>query len=430
MGRRGLFRGSAALAAALGLPLSFAFRRTARAAGFGALVPDPDGILDLPEGFSYKVLEAKGDAMDDGYLVPGRPDAMGAFAGPGGTVILMRNHENSPGDLANGPYDVGQLPPPEAYDPLAMGGVSRVVVDGETFARVSSNLVLCGTTRNCAGGLSPWGWLSCEENMDDDHGYVFLCSTDAEAVAAPERIVAYGRCNHEAACVDPATNVAYLTEDRDDSCLYRFVPDAKGEPFVGQLQALKVVDENMYATTLMEIGELVDVAWIDIDEPDPEADTLRAEAQSKGAAIVVRGEGVWFHEGAVYVCSTSGGPIGAGQIFRLIDGDSPTLELIAHAEDKDVLEKPDNICVAPWGEVFIAEDGDGNNFIRGLTEDGEIFDFARNALSDSELCGVCFSPDGRALFVNIQNDGLTLVITGPFPEDMGETTTGGDETGG
>ena len=77
-------------------------------------------------------------------------------------------------------------------------------------------------------------------------------------------------------------------------------------------------------------------------------------------AIVVRGEGVWFHEGAVYVCSTSGGPIGAGQIFRLIDGDSPTLELIAHAEDKDVLEKPDNICVAPWGEVFIAEDGDGN----------------------------------------------------------------------
>jgi len=32
---------------------------------------------------------------------------------------------------------------------------------------------------------------------------------------------------------------------------------------------------------------------------------------------------------------------------------------------------------------------------------------------------VCLSPDGRALFVNMQGDGMTLVITGPFQQYTG-----------
>ena len=433
--RRGFVRGGAA--AALGLPLSFAFRGRARAAGFGPLVADPAGILDLPAGFSYAIVDKRGAPMDDGYRVPGRPDAMGAFPGPDGTVILMRNHEVSALEGINGPYMPGQEPPPEAYDPAGMGGVTRVVLDGRSFARISSNLVLCGTVRNCAGGVSPWGWLSCEETDSAGHGYVFLCPTDAATVQPPRRIVGYGRCNHEAACVDPATSVAYLTEDRGDSCLYRFVPASPEDPFTGTLQALVIEGAPGFATTEMAVGEVAPVAWVDIDEPDPAGDTLRVEAQGKGAAIFVRGEGIWFHEGAVYVCSTSGGPAGAGQIFRLVDGDEPTLELLARSEDKAVLEKPDNICVASWGDVYMAEDGDEDNFIRVLTPRGEVFDFARNAMSTSELAGVCFSPDERALFVNIQSDGLTVVITGPFPgveepepETSGGETSGGGETGG
>jgi secreted PhoX family phosphatase len=31
-----------------------------------------------------------------------------------------------------------------------------------------------------------------------------------------------------------------------------------------------------------------------------------------------------------------------------------------------------------------------------------------------EFCGACFSPDGTTLFVNIQQPGLTLAITGPW----------------
>ncbi|EDM80196.1 hypothetical protein PPSIR1_36137 [Plesiocystis pacifica SIR-1] len=428
-GRRKFLISGGATTLALSLATLSSQRKAAARGRWGALIEDPDGILDLPEGFSYSILETEGDPMDDGYVVPERPDGMACFEGPDDTIILMRNHENG---ISGGPYTGDQTPPPEAYDPGGEGGVTRVVMDANTFERISSNLVLVGSIRNCAGGPSPWGWLSCEETVEINegirHGYTFVCPIDAETVQAPQIVEGYGRYNHEAVAIDPSNNYAYLTEDRADSALYRFVPDAMAEPFVGTLQALKVVGQDEFQTSGMSVGDVLDIEWVDIDEPDPDEDTVRDEAHGKGAAYIVRGEGIWFFEGQVYIASTSGGPIFGGQIFRLIDGDSPTLELVVQSEDFNVLDGPDNITVAPWGELFIAEDGDGEQYIRWVTEQGEVCDFARNALSDSEFAGVCFSPDGRALFVNIQEQGLTLVVTGPFGEGgSGEEDTG-DET--
>lgn len=384
---------------------------------FGPLQADPQGVLDLPPGFQYRILETAGAPMDDGLVVPGKPDGMACFAGPAGTLILMRNHEVSFGDTANGPYPPGVGPVPEAYDPGAMGGVTRLVLDATSFDRISSNLVLAGTTRNCAGGVSPWGWLSCEESFDDNHGYVFLCPTDAASVQPAQRLTTYGRFNHEAATVDPATNIAYMTEDRPDGCLYRFVPDPGETTAAGRLQALKIAGAFVFDTSNGFDGSQ-SVEWVDIDTPDPINDAVRFEAQSKGAAIIRRGEGIWFDGGFVYICATTGGPAFLGQVLRLsTDPASQSLELISQSPNPGNLDKPDNITVAPGGDIFVAEDGDNDQFIRALTVvDGRlaISDFARNALSGSEMAGVCFSPDKRAMFVNIQREGLTLAITGPF----------------
>lgn len=391
---------------------------------------DSQGILELADGFTYEILERAGDEMDDGYLVPGRPDGMACFTAADGSYVLMRNHENGIG-APGGAYPPGVEPPPEAYNPEATGGVTRLVLDPVTLERRSSNLVLTGTVRNCAGGPSPWGWLSCEESVEPSHGYVFLCPDDATGVQEPQRIVGYGRFNHEAAAIDPSTNVCYLTEDRGDSCLYRFVPGDPDTPFEGRLEALRVVGSDRYPTTGLREGQILNVEWVPIDEPDPEEDTVRVEAQSKGAAIFVRGEGIWFHEGAVYICCTAGGPINAGQIFRLIDGDEQgMLELVATTDDASVLQMPDNITLAPWGDIYVAEDGGPTNHIRMIDRDGQVATLARNVGSGSEFAGVCFSPKGDALFVNIQADGLTLVIRGPFVPD-GDTggTSGGDDTG-
>jgi secreted PhoX family phosphatase len=64
--------------------------------------------------------------------------------------------------------------------------------------------------------------------------------------------------------------------------------------------------------------------------------------------------------------------------------------------------------------LILCEDGGGEQFLRGLTQQGEIFDFALNVLNGSEFAGATFSPDGETLFVNIQTPGITLAIWGPW----------------
>ena len=88
---------------------------------------------------------------------------------------------------------------------------------------------------------------------------------------------------------------------------------------------------------------------------------------------------------------------------------------------------PDNICVSPRGGLVLCEDGDGEDFVRGLTTDGEIFPFARNNVvlngernglagdfRDREFAGATYSPDGRWLFFNAQTPGITFAVTGPW----------------
>lgn len=375
--------------------------------GLGPLVLDPDELLDLPEGFSYVVLERSGDVMSDGHAVGARPDGMACFYGPGGTWILLRNHE----------LDAGAAAVPEvAYDPNQLGGVTRLVIDRETLERKSSNWVLVGTSRNCAGGPSPWGWLSCEETTSPNHGYVFLCDPEASSAREPQRAPSLGRFKHEAVGVDPETNIIYLTEDEKTSCLYRHVPT--DGPFVGRLEALRIPGEDGKDLGLgLRVGDQFEVDWVPVDDPESSDPTPFEQASEHGAAIINRGEGLWFSDGSVFFVSTAGGPAGRGQVFRLDPTEAGgTLTLIAQAEADDVLVNPDNITVAPNGDIFVVEDNDGPNHIRCIGQDGKVETFARNARDGGtgELCGVCFSPDGAVMFVNMQEEGLTLAITGPF----------------
>jgi uncharacterized protein len=399
------------LQAALGVSASLVARP---AAAMQPLVRDPRGILDLPPGFSYRVISRSGRTMQDGYRVPGHNDAMGVFEASG-QIVLMRNHEVAPGEAISGPYLPGRAAPPEAYDPEAYGGVTRLVLDRDKLEVVREELALCGTHWNCAGGLSPWGWLSCEEIFVPKHGYVFLVPHAARGLTKAQAIPAYGRFRHEAATVDPQTLIAYLTEDREDAAFYRFVPRSRATPFEGKLQALRVRDAPAFDTARLKLGERVRIDWVDVREPDPTEDNVRLQARANGAASFARTEGLWLDGPELFICATAGGPIGRGQILRVRHaGPEPELSVVADSEDAATLDMPDNITVAPSGELFVAEDGLQGNWLRRVTRDGVVSDFARNALSTSELSGPCFTPDGRTMFVNVQHDGLTLAIRGPF----------------
>lgn len=369
-------------------------------------------LLELLEGFSCQVVQRAGEAMSDGYLAPRLPDGMACMRLADGRLAVMRNHEiDTVVGAGNGPR------PPDAlcYDPRYGGGVSRLVFDAKGETLLSSNLVLAGTSRNCSSGPSPFGYLTCEETTSANHGYVFLCDPEADSLQPPRRIPGYGRFRHEAAVVDPATHIAYLTEDQPDSAFYRFVPDAKDSPFVGRLQALAVRSAPGTDTALAATGTRYDVTWVDIKDPAPATDSVRRQAFAAGAARIVRGEGIWLQAGRVYFTATTGGPIGRGQIFAL-DIAAQTLTVIAASTHPEALDMPDNLTASPDGLLFIAEDGHDGNYIRYLDTRGEPQAFARNVLSLGEFAGPCFTPKGDRLFINMQFDGLTLAIRGPFSD--------------
>ena len=407
--RHFLGAGAGALAAAGGLAWLYQPRKIG--APLGDLISDSNGMLDLPPGFSYQVLQRVGDRMTDGFNVPGAPDAMACFAGDDDSWVVMRNHEiheGSPVDATLGFAD------------NRGGGVTRLVVDRESGVLRSSNFVLTGTSRNCAGGPSPYGWLSCEEVGEPGHGYVFLCDASASTLQAPHKLPALGRFPHEAAAFDEATGITYLTEDTSDSAIYRHLPDHRTKPFVGgELQALKVSSQDRFRLSEgPKVGDAFDVEWVSVADPQALKASTRDQAHNSGAAFLSRGEGAWFAEAHVYICSTDGGPNRRGQLYRLdiLSDGMDRLTLVAQAESEDSFANPDNITVSPWGDVFLAEDGAPPNGVRVLKPDGSLHHFARNALNGgkSEIAGICFSPDGKWLFLNLQWEGLTLAITGPF----------------
>jgi secreted PhoX family phosphatase len=418
--------------------------------GYGALIEDPDKIMDLPEGFSYKIIARSGERMTYGFHVPGHPDGMGAFEGPDGSTIILRNHENFPEYLPKyGPFGpsnelVRQLNGKFIYDNgreggPALGAVTTLVYDTKAQKLRRQFLTLAGTLVNCSGGVTPWNsWLSCEEIFKNPtfvlakkHGYVFeIPASPEQKVVKPVPLKTMGRFVHEALAVDPRTNIIYQTEDQLDSLIYRFLPDRPGRlEEGGRLQCLSIdgrprLDTRNWDEQRVRSGDKLSVKWLDLDDVNPKKDDLRLRGFKNGGALFASGEGMDYFEKAVYFGCTNGGPIKAGQIWQYVpspyegterESESPgTLELFVEINDREICENPDQMTGTPWGDVFVCEDGFGEQYLFGITPQAKIYRFARNAQDESEFAGICFSPDGSTAFVNYLSTGFTFAITGPW----------------
>ncbi len=418
--------------------LSAGDAKSLRTRGYGPLIADRDKILDLPGGFSYEIIGRAGETMSDGLILPGSPDGMAAFPGKGDEVVVVRNHEVSAGsssgqgafgrrnELLNKInkdrfYDSGKKSP-------CLGGTSTFVYDTRKKAVVRQFLSLAGTIRNCAGGPTPWNsWITCEEtvvksggNLARDHGWCFdVPATDQPELADPVPLKAMGRFNHEAVAVDPETGDVFETEDRHEGLIYKFVPKVKGKLAEGgKLYALKVkekasLDTRNWSQPTFSVGDSKEIEWIEMKEVESPKDDLRIRGFKDGAACFARGEGMWYSKGSIFIACTNGGKKQRGQIWKLTRN---KIELYSEPNDADLVDNCDNLTVAPWGDLILCEDGKGDQFLDVITPEGKIFKLAKNAKSSGEFAGVCFSPDGSTLFVNMQREGLTLAITGPWKE--------------
>jgi uncharacterized protein len=421
--------------------------------GYGPLTPaGPE--LSLPTGFSYRKFGPAGSRMSDGLSTPGCHDGQAVFSAGRGRVRLVRNHEL---DLDIPGITQRAIGPRLAYDRAAPAGCTSSLYDLGSGKLLESFLVLNGTLDNCSGAATPWGsWLSCEETTDGigagyekPHGYVFEIPAGSSGLVDPLPLKAMGRFEHETAPVDPNTGIVYMTEDNGDpgDGFYRFLPRHPGHLEAGgRLQMLAVAGEKEYdSATGQRVGEVLDVHWVDIDEPDPtdaedNPGAVYSQGRAKGGCRFYGLEGSAWSAGGVTFVASEAGDGENGQVWRYqpLGLNRGTLRLLFESPNPKTLNQPDTIAIAPDGTLVMCEDGDGedvdggDNWMRVLTPTGGIANLAQviepldlhywnpedfpepGPTGASELAGACFTEDGKHLFINVQYPGVTCVITGPW----------------
>ena len=394
----------AGMTGAAALAFGPAFLKRALAAGpvtvanpgpYGALQPFDANGLSLPPGFTSReiarggsVVPASGGAPYTWHLTTDGQatfPTLGAGGAPDGGWILVANSEIDGGG----------------------GGVSAVefAPDGDVERAYR---ILEGTSRNCAGGPTPWGtWLSCEERPD---GVVHECDpagTPADAVAWP----ALGKFAHEAVCVDPVEKRLYLTEDNPTGGWYRFTPTAYPDLSAGLLEV----------ATVDGAGQ---VTWTAL--PDPAGGGANpTRDQVAGAAHFNGGEGTWYFEGKVYFTTK-----GDHKVW-LYDVAKQRIEALydpAAVGPDAPLSGVDNITVSQSGDLYVCEDSQDHDICL-ITPDFTVSRFltldpaVHGPSGSNENVGVVFSPDGKRMYFGSQRSfttggglpaGVVYEISGPF----------------
>ncbi|MEW5925988.1 MAG: alkaline phosphatase PhoX [Gemmatimonadota bacterium] len=471
---------------------------------FRPIQPTTRDALVLPEGYRYDVLRVYGEEIAPGLPFGYNADFTAFFpidlpeGGRSSTDgLLWVNHEYVNPLLMygyrGGPKTEAQLD----VERMAVGGsVIRVRrgADGRwSFAADARNRRMTGLTRcrltgpvagssgvrgatevkgsvgNCSGGVTPWGTvLSCEENVDEyglavEPGGYGLGWTGYESVHqgwvvevdpfdpsfTPLKRTALGRFRHENVALRLAADgraVAYMGDDKRDSCVYKFVSDRPFRP--GDRDSnLRVLERGrLYAA---DFGR---GAWVLLDydaqprlrearRPDGtplfagQADVLldaRAAALALGATPVDRPEDIEIHPqtGHAYVALTNNYLHGNfhGQIVRIREADGAPeatafeWDFFAVGGPQSGFSSPDNLLFDPYGNLWMVTDvssgvvGEpgsiyafqGNNamffFATEGPDAGKAVQFASGP-TECELTGPFWTPDGTTLFLSVQHPG-------------------------
>jgi secreted PhoX family phosphatase len=196
----------------------------------------------------------------------------------------------------------------------------------------------------------------------------------------------------------------------------------------GSLAAMALQGIHTDLSIVQEPGTVLGVRWIPVPNVDPGDDDtpVREQVVAAGATPIMKAEGAWTAlDGSIWFVSSRGdGPdaedeedrsaaVHAGQIWRY-DPRDETMELVVLLPGGSPYDGPDNITAGPHGFALACTDGEDDQWLIAIGDDGGVHGFAKNLASDSEFAGATFSPDGETLFVNMQDPGQTFAIWGPW----------------
>ena len=471
-------------------------------APFTPIRPTTADDLVLPRGYRYNVLRIWGDE-----IAPGQPfgyisDFIGYFpidglqGGHSSTDgLLWNNHEYNNPLLQHGWTSGDKTPEQIRIERTSLGGsIFRVQrrrdgswtfvqdnhnrrVTGYTTCRLTGPAAgspgvhgateVSGSVGNCSGGVTPWGTvLSCEENVDEYGEPVtvpFGSGWDASYVKEhhawvvevdpynpghmPTKHTAMGRFRHENVALRYSPGkpvVAYMGDDKNDSCVYKYVSFGVYDPA-----------DRAANLTLLEAGKLYAAdfgngKWLRLDYDtqsalksakgangqllfSSQADVVldaRAAALALRATPVDRPEDLEVHPitGHVYVALTNNTAHGNfhGQIVRIVEsGNNPESEtfdwdFFVVGGPQSGFSSPDNLVFDPHGNLWMVTDISTSRIAKGIysfqgnnamfffnTEGpnaGRAVQFASGP-NECELTGPYWTPDGTTMFLSIQHPG-------------------------
>ena len=309
--------------------------------------------------------------------------------------------------------------------------------------------------------------------LTKDHGYVFEVVPAQPLQQIPEPIKCWGRAAHEAVVIEPSLRRAYLTEDagKPNGLFYRWSAPGNrklgprlakrfANPDAGTLEAMAVISPDgdvlpdLSYVTSGEINRPFDVTWKRVPDRHATQTSLRNQFADAEVTRSKKLEGAWGDDEGMYFVSSfafaADVPADAtphdGQLWYY-EYARQTLMLKAyyaydpklHEETPDwettlgrsldlAFDGPDNVHVSPYGAVILTEDGNTANHALAFIESVGTQAIARNNIvveqSDqggniySEMTGPCFSPDGKFLFVNVQEPGHVFAIRGPWKKHL------------
>lgn len=347
---------------------------------FGPLKEPNELGVRVPEGYRVRLLATSGSSVNtpSGYIWPSYPDGGACFSLSDGGFIYVCNSEVSGGG----------------------GGVSALAFSAEGDL-TDAYSIATGTSRNCQGGVMPWGtYLTCEEVA---YGRVLEC--DPLGVNAPVERLGLGIFNHEGVAYDDQEHIIYLTEDVYDGGLYRYVP-ARLEGGFADLSEGSLEIARLAGGSILE--------WVEVPDPTVSG-ALDTRYQVEGSARFSGGEGIWYQGGVVFFVTKGDDRVWSydtrtqflGILYDPVTAQNP------------ILSGVDCILGTSGGELLVGEDG-GNMQVVVILPSGELKPLLQVLNQDfSEITGVALSPDGTRLLFSSQRggaagQGLTYEMTGPF----------------
>jgi secreted PhoX family phosphatase len=338
-----------------------------------------------------------------------------ATAGSSKQGVVAINHENDPGDVSLVSVHLNEASQTWAVD-------SARLVDFSPLVR---------TTRNCSGGITPWGTVVTSEetystgdvNGDgyQDRGWQVEIDpvsgkiVDYDGDGQPDKIWAMGRMSHENVAVSADSAIAYQTEDGGTGGVYKYVMDVKGKLNNGTLYVLKRDNSTGTAGT-----------WIQVpNTTQAQRNTVSTVITSLGGTNWSGPEDIEFGpDGKMYFTSK-----GTGTIWRFNDNGSTVNNIeawvtntsypITHSEgttNESFGTGIDNLAFDGEGNLWAQQDG-GRGHLWVIRPDHTPttpkVDLFAITPSGSESTGLTFTPDFKYGFLSIQHpsSGNATLIT-------------------